>query len=243
MASRGITCFRYWFFIPLLSLPALGANAKVTELRFRCQPKECKVRPFESLVVQVQAWGEAIGASGETKKGRLRRAASKVQMQEADGGWLSKPFRFQGDDEGGFVETAGTTFMSIFETASTRFVVKDSVLYTAPEKAGRYTIAAELDGQKATLTVEVDAGAATTRKPETVAFPAETRLSDPYRALAEHYAPMLAQETWYTPKADIPTRFDFDGDLLGDNNWDNLEKGTSKRMSTMPRWKPRRTGS
>ncbi|MEQ1875679.1 MAG: hypothetical protein ABL958_03475 [Bdellovibrionia bacterium] len=42
-----------------------------------------------------------------------------------------------------------------------------------------------------------------------------------YRLAAEH-APMIFQETGHNPKADALTRFDFDGDHKGNNNWQNL---------------------
>lgn len=49
--------------------------------------------------------------------------------------------------------------------------------------------------------------------------------SEQYRALAEHWAPTVYQDVneSYLYRADIPTRFDYDGDWLGANNWENLE--------------------
>lgn len=49
--------------------------------------------------------------------------------------------------------------------------------------------------------------------------------SEQYRALAEHWAPTIYQDVneSYLYRADIPTRFDYDGDWLGANNWENLE--------------------
>ncbi len=44
----------------------------------------------------------------------------------------------------------------------------------------------------------------------------------------EHYAPFIAQETWFHPLGDAITRFDFDGDFQGDNNWDNLGEGSTQ---------------
>lgn len=223
---------------------ALAVDPKVTELRFRCEPKECLVRPFESLVVQIQAWGElADSGGGDPKKGRVRKAATKVALQGGNAGWISKPFKLQGGDDGGFLEdSTTTTWMRIFKQASTQFLVKDSVLYTAPEQPGKYTIEAELDGVKGSVAIEVSASAPSLKKPETLNFPPEPRENQPYRALAERYSPFLAQETWYTPKADMPARFDYDGDWAGDNNWDNLEKGTSQAyvyyavMETATHW-------
>jgi len=41
-----------------------------------------------------------------------------------------------------------------------------------------------------------------------------------YRSLAEYYAPVVYQET-RSATLDFNTRFDFDGDWNGANNWDN----------------------
>jgi hypothetical protein len=51
-----------------------------------------------------------------------------------------------------------------------------------------------------------------------VAFAAE----DFYNELATHHAPFIIQQEGRNPKADIFTRFDFDGDWNGSNNWKNL---------------------
>jgi len=45
-----------------------------------------------------------------------------------------------------------------------------------------------------------------------------------YKQLAEYYAPAIVHYVGRNPKGDIPTRYDFDGDILADNNWDNLER-------------------
>ena len=49
--------------------------------------------------------------------------------------------------------------------------------------------------------------------------------SEQYRDLAEHWAPTIYQDVneRFLVRADIPTRFDYDGDWRGDNNWENLE--------------------
>ena len=49
--------------------------------------------------------------------------------------------------------------------------------------------------------------------------------SEQYRGLAEYWAPTIYQDVneTYLTRADIPTRFDYDGDWRGDNNWENLE--------------------
>ena len=49
-----------------------------------------------------------------------------------------------------------------------------------------------------------------------------------FQRLVEHYAPFVAQETWFQPKSDYLARFDLDGDWKGDNNWANAERGSSQ---------------
>jgi hypothetical protein len=66
------------------------------------------------------------------------------------------------------------------------------------------------------------------RPAEKVEFPGEGASHDPYRLLAQHYAPFVAQETWFQPKSDYLARFDLDGDWRGDNNWANAGTGASQ---------------
>jgi hypothetical protein len=218
-------------------LGQLGKRLPVAEIALRTEPADRRVRPLETLVIQVLAYGK----DGEQKV-RLRRSGARLRVKEPDGGWLSKSFAFQGKDEEKFFEESKSAAWNVFADTSGQFVMKDSVLYTAPEKAGKYRIEAELEGKQAEVEIEVSPEAAARRKPEKVSFPAEARRSDPYRPLVEHYAPFLAQETWFEPKADIPSRFDFDGDWHGDNNWDALEEGSSQAflyyavMETQTHW-------
>jgi len=44
------------------------------------------------------------------------------------------------------------------------------------------------------------------------------------RALAAHHAPVVLQGQGVQPRADVFTRFDYDGDFTGDNNWENFRK-------------------
>ncbi|MBL8179921.1 MAG: hypothetical protein JNK48_34895 [Bryobacterales bacterium] len=216
-------------------------NAKVTGLRFNCLPADCKVRPLESIVVQVLVDGEIAVANSDPRKGRLRRAPGAMKALDKDGGWVSKPFKFPGTDPGGFTD-GGSAIGSIFQRVAGDFIVQDSFLYTAPEKAGTYRLESDTEGVKAQVTITVDSNAASQKKAEEFNFGAEDKSKEPYRALAERYAPMFAQETWWQPKSDFPTRFDFDNDLIGDNNWDNMEKGTSQAyiyyavMETSTHW-------
>ena len=229
-------------------LSALGGGAQsnsigVTELVLKPDADDPRVRPFETLVIQVRAYGQATKTSGEgTERVRLQRSGAKVNIVTLGGGWLSKPFKFQGRDSETFYQDASSRFAQIIGTLSKDFLLQDSHLYTAPEEPGKYEIEADLEGKKARLTLEVTAAAPSRRRQETTQFPAEQRTHDPYRLVAEYWAPFLAQETWFQPKADLPARFDYDNDWQGDNNWDNLEIGSSQAyvhyaaMETATHW-------
>lgn len=49
-------------------------------------------------------------------------------------------------------------------------------------------------------------------------------VDQPYRTLAQHWAPTIYQDInlTYHARADIPTKFNYDNDWRGDNNWENL---------------------
>ena len=212
----------------LLAHSWTSGQSLVTEIKLRTDPAEARVRPYENLVIQVLAYGE-LTEDEETKKVRLREGDAKVEIKEEKGGWLSKPFRYQGDEIEPFYEEEDAGLGSlIFGRASRQFVLKDAFLYTAPLQPGRYRIEAELSGKTASIIIEVDSKAPSRRPREKVGFPAERPSTDPYRALAEHYAPFIAQETWFQPKSDYLARFDLDGDWRGDNNWVNAEMGSSQ---------------
>lgn len=217
-------------------------NAKVSGLRFNCDPSDCKVRPLETLAIQVLVDGDFTSKEGQSMKGRLHRSPGFVMtVVEKDGGWVSKPFRFQGKDPGGFVSSGGV-LQGILTKATEDYLTFDAFLYNAPETPGTYTLENETGGVKGQVKVIVDANAPSRRPAETTTFPAEDHSAEPYRQLVEHYAPVFAQETWWTPKADYPTRFDYDNDFLGENNWDNLDQGSSQAyihyavMETSSHW-------
>ena len=203
---------------------------------------EARVRPFESLVVQVKMYGQIAKSGGGTDRVRLQRSGAKVTVVTAGGGWVSKPFKFQGQDTEAFYQDAASRFAQIFGAISKDFLLQDANLYTAPETPGKYELEADLEGKKARLTIEVTGAAPSRRRDETTSFPAEKRPADPYRLIAEYWAPFLAQETWFQPKSDTPARFDYDNDWNGDNNWENLETGSSQAyvhyaaMETASHW-------
>jgi len=223
----------------------VGASAQslVTEIKLRTEPQDAKVRPFEQVVVQVLAYGEISKTGGGAEKVRLQEAGAKITVKGADAGWLSKPFRFQGNETEPFYQKPDAGLAAIiFRRATSEFVLQDSVLYTAPKRPGKYEIEADFNGKKASVTIDVDANAPLHQPVETVAFPKEAASTDPHRRLVEHYSPFIAQETWFQPKSDYLARFDFDGDWEGDNNWDNGETGTSQAyvhyavMETSTHW-------
>ena len=195
------------------------------------------VRPFETITLQVRVYGTLDG-----QEGRLRRDGAELEIVEPDGGWLTKPFRYQGKDDEEFLDEFQSTAGRIFGQLAGEFVLQDAVLYIAPEKPGRYTVRAELEGRRAEITIEVSRSAPSYKKPEKYSFGTERRPADPYRRLAEHWAPVIAQETWWQPKSDYIARFDYDGDWHGDNNWKHLEEGASQAyvyyaaMETRTHW-------
>ena len=217
---RRVKLFLCW------SAAALFASAQtnnVTEVRFQMEGGN-KVRPGEAMAIQAQAWGEAVGTDGNKKSGRLRETAV---FQAPSAGAISKPFRWQGADSGDFVSTASGMFASIMQGVTAKFVTKDAVLYTAPSQTGKYQLQAKAGSITGTVEIEV-ANDAPSRVPAEKHNFDKPRDTNRYRQLAEHWAPFVAQETWWQPKADIPTRFDYDGDWAGDNNWENLDTGTSQ---------------
>jgi len=225
MGRNAVIIFGVRILVLLLSpLIAIAQTTEVKELKFRFDP-EPRIRPGETVSIQVQVWGDSIAKDGTRTTGRLREAAT---TKVADGsGWISKPYRFQGVDDGGYVNSGGNSFSQIFQSVSGQFVQKDAVLYTAPLEPGTYTVEAEVKGIKGSTQITVADDAVSRITLEKTEFTATVDTSR-YRKFAEYWAPFVAQETWWQPKADIPTRFDFDGDWNGDNNWDNLDTGSSQ---------------
>jgi len=105
---------------------------------------------------------------------------------------------------------------------------KDSVLFTAPNKTGKYTIKISQGNLTKEVTIEVSNSAESQKKAETANFSSTVNSSDKYLPLVENYAPFVAQETWFEPKADYLARFDYDGNWKGEDNWENLASGSSK---------------
>jgi hypothetical protein len=229
---------------PLFLLTALTVQAQttLTGLKFRVEPESRKILPGETAVIQVLSYGEIKDNQSE-QKGRLRKADWNIRIVERDGGWLSKRFAFQGQEREAFLEERKDSLAArILTRGAAEFVVKDSVLYVAPLTPGRFTVEASQGSVVETVQIEVAAGAPSQVKPEVHQFGPEPPGNDPYRPLAEYYAPLVAQEVWFQPKSDYLARFDFDGDWHGDNNWDNLDEGSSQAyvyyaaMETASHW-------
>lgn len=208
---------------------AAQSSVLVSEIKIQTDPADARIRPFESIVIQVRAYGDIEDANGNKQKVRLREGGASVKLSEDNAGWLSKPFRFQGKDDESFYqkESAGLAAILLGQ-AQNRFLLQDAVLFTASDRTGKFKIEAELNGQKATLEVQVENNAPSQLEREKTSFDRLPASTDPYRKLVEHYAPMVAQETWFEPKSDYLARVDLDGDWRGDNNWENAFEGTSQ---------------
>ncbi|MDA1312285.1 MAG: hypothetical protein O2968_03020 [Acidobacteria bacterium] len=220
----------FMLLLPLIvGIGAAQSSLLVSEIKIISDPEDARVRPFESIAIQIRAYGEIEDSEGKKEKVRLREGGASVKLSDDKGGWISKPFLFQGDDKEPFYqkESAGLAAI-IFGQAQSRFALQDAVLFTASDREGSYTIEAELNGQKTTREVKVERGAPARQPAEKTRFNPEPASRDPYRKIAEHYAPKVAQETWFQPKADYLARFDLDGDWKGDNNWKNAAEGSSQ---------------
>lgn len=208
----------------ILLAAASAQQIALTEMALRTDPADVSVRPLESIPVQALYYGQA-----DEQRIRLRLDGASWNLGNENSGWLSKPYRFQGEESEPFYEPPNQGLSSIiFGRASSQFLRQDSVVYTAPAEAGVYEVRASLQGKEAVLKITVDPNASSLRPDESTSFPAEPTSTHPYRELAEHWAPFVAQETWFTPKADYLARFDLDGDWRGDNNWQNTFAGSSQ---------------
>ncbi|MBP7296233.1 MAG: hypothetical protein KBB56_09255 [Acidobacteria bacterium] len=212
-----------------VGVSGLTAKVAVSEITLRTVPQELRVRPTESIVIQMKAYGQVTDRAGQPQRVRIRRSDAVYSLSPADGAWLSKPFRFQGADDEPFHASDNASLVDlIFDRVTDATIIQDCVLFTAGHRIGDVTVTATLEGKRAALTIRVAGDAPSRRTPETANFAAESASADPYRPLAEHYAPFIAQETWFHPKADYLARFDFDKNWYGDDNWANADTGSSQ---------------
>lgn len=213
-----------WLLVIGLVPTVFAQDPTLQSVKLHTDPEHRRVLPGENVVIQARAYGQVAG--GETM-GRIQVPIGEVKVAEG-GGWISKPFKYQGDDKEPILETSSSSWRNIMERALGQYVQKDSVLYTAPEAPGKYLVEVAVADLTERVEIEVTADARSRRKPEKIEFKSIDTSRESYRKLAERYAPFIAQETWYTPRADRLTRFDFDGDFKGDNNWENLDEGSSQ---------------
>lgn len=211
---------------------SVSANDDVTEMKVIVNPASAKIRPLETAVIQIQFFGQKkkgflsgiLGADETGEKQRVESSDWKIILADAGGGWLSKPFLFQ---ETG--ERTKSGLGNFIKQGLGSIAGKDAVLYTAPAKPGKYTLRITNKNLSEAIVIEVSNSAASSKPAEQIKFPVTAAGSaDPYFGLAEHYAPFIAQETWFTPEADFPVRFDYDGNWKGDDNWENLASGSTQ---------------
>jgi hypothetical protein len=207
----------------------IPAQDKITEMNVVALPETLKIRPLERAVFQVEFFGpkkkgllgSIFGGGGDEEKSPVQSSNWKVEIIGGHG-LLSKPFLYQ--EEGEKIKAGFENFLKQGIGAAS---AKDSVVYTAPEKPGKYILKFTEGNLSRQITIEVTNAAATRIEKETSVFPVNEN-RDEYFPLAAHYAPFIAQETWFDPKADYLSRFDYDGNWKGDDNWENLSKGSSQ---------------
>jgi len=212
----------------ILAASAAAQKPQFAELQLRADG-EARVRPLESIAIQAVAYGTPPeGAGSASELVRMQLGGAEWTLAEG-GGWLSKPFRFQGEEAESFWQPPEKGLSSLlFRQARGQFLLQDAALYTAPEREGTYEVRATLEGKTASIMVKVEQTAPSRKPAEETTFNGEPRDLSPYRPLVEHWSPLVAQETWFQPKSDYLARFDLDGDWAGDNNWEHAETGSSQ---------------
>lgn len=231
-------------FLTLISSGSILAKDKVTEIKLTVLPSTAKIRPLETAVIKAEFYGtkksgflgKLLGAA-KNAKSRVQSNKWKVSLVRVNSGWISKPFLFQKEGE-----KTKSGFRSFIKQGFGAASSKDSFLYTAPAKPGKYTIKVVEGSLTKQITIEVSDSAKSSDTGQKNEFPRSSKSSDPYFYLVAHYAPFIAQETWFNPKADYLVRFDYDGNWKGDDNWENLKKSSSQAfvyyaaMETKTHW-------
>ncbi len=216
-----------------LALASGGALAQppnaVREIELRTEPRDAPMLPFESVTVRIFARGTAVNRPADRPDVRLEPGRVAFHLHDPGSGWLSKPFRYQGRDAPPLPGVGPPSFRSrLFALAERHSLYQDAVLFTASGARAEAVLSATLGGATGSIRIRVSAADGPAPSPERVTFGEQPRSPDPYRALAEHHAPFVAQETWFHPKSDYLGRFDADGDWRGDNNWANLPRASSQ---------------
>jgi len=235
----------FLFLVSLIVLiGSVLAKDKVTEIKVNVVPATAKIRPSETAIIHVEFFGtKKKGFFGsllgeETgEKSRVQSGKWKVSFVGSNIGLLSKRFLYQ--KEGTKTKSGFSSFLRQGLGAASS---KDSVLFTAPNKTGKYRVKITEGNLSKEITITVSNSARSLKTPEKAKFITTKKPSDPYFYLAAHYAPFIAQETWFNPKADFLARFDYDGNWKGEDNWENLAKGSSQAyvyyaaMETKTHW-------
>lgn len=200
----------------------------IEEIRLRVlEPSGGAVRPLEQAVVQVQVYGRIVSKEGRETRGLLPVDGAFMAFEEKNSGWLSKAYQCPDFRQADYARERSGGWKDVLAGVQD-FALKNCFLYTAPPKTGKYLLQASINGMAGDIRLDVSNSAPSTRQPESINFPPEAPSKDPYFPLVEHYAPFIAQETWFNPAADEIARFDYDGDFDGSNNWDNLGQGSSQ---------------
>ena len=118
-----------------------GASAQipdaVREIELVTDPMNARVRPYESIVVRIFAYGLATDQPGGPVRVALRRGPAALHLRDASLGWLSKPFRFQGLPTSPLRERTQVGFEAqLFSMADRQSRLQDAVLFTASGKQG-----------------------------------------------------------------------------------------------------------
>jgi len=113
------------------SLAAQSARPRAAAIQLTAEP--AKVRPFENAVIRATATGVLTGTDAEgketKKEGRVELPAWEPRVATANGGWLSKPFKYQGRDNTPMLGQESGLLGGLLNRAMTDFTIKDSVLY------------------------------------------------------------------------------------------------------------------
>lgn len=205
------------------------APIATTRVELRTEPPNVQLRPFESVPVRIVVRAVASDDPTGFALHQVWRGPAAFHLQDTGSGWLSKAFRFQGKQAPPVASSPPPGVRRrLFEMASQSTLGQDAVLFTASGREGVAVVSATVDGVTGSVRIRVHADASPMSPRERVTFGDQPRSGDPFRPLAEHHAPFVAQETWFEPKSDYLARFDADGDWRGDNNWANSPLASSQ---------------
>jgi len=221
-------------FLTILALVALAgvtsAKDVITKIELDVLPASAKIRPNETAIIRAEFFGKkkkkglfgSIFGNNANNTSKVQSNDWKVALKTKDSGWISKPFLFQ---EAG--EKPATGLENLIKKSLNVASSKDAILYTAPAKEGKYTIKITEGNLSKEISIFVSDSVPTSKESE-VFIATRILSSGKYADLVEHYAPFIAQETWFDPKADYLAHFNYDGNWKGEDNWENLKKGSSQ---------------